>query len=104
MNGLRYVLFLATVDIEYSVESLKGLITTFANAALTLFCAACTVLASIHAFSYAKADDAQQKQQSKGKIVNLIVAFVVAFAAIAFINTSAPQITEWLKNTLNRVN
>ena len=107
MEGFfRNVLFLTT-DVYPSVikiggitSALEGLIFTFSNGVLIIFSASCTILIIVHSFCYVKAEDAQQKQQAKGKIVNLVVGFVCAYAGNAFVKTSAPQLVAWLKVTI----
>lgn len=107
-----YALFLEAENVSSMTSKMTeatGGIFTFlgavVNVLLSLFCSAMGILAIVHAFTYAKSDDAQQKQVAKNKINNLLIAFAMAFVLILlFNNLRDPMIDFFASQAVNASN
>lgn len=86
----------AAVGLKDAIAPVVALVKEAVPVLLTLFCAVMGVLAVMHAFVYAKAEDPQQKQVAKQKLVNLIIAFLIAFALNVVFTILTPMMTDWV--------
>lgn len=90
----------ASVQLNDAVEPVVQLMKDATKVLLIVFCAAMSILAIVHSFSFAKAEDPQQKQVAKQKLNNLIIAFSLAFALLVLFSLLDKTLTTWVSSII----
>lgn len=97
------MVFLATNPFAKVAEPVIDLINMAAGPLLAVVFALGTIYCVILGLKLAKAEEPQDREKAKGALKNAILGFILIFVLIAALNIMKAPLTEWMNESLDKV-
>ncbi|MBP8856130.1 MAG: hypothetical protein KBG54_06460 [Oscillospiraceae bacterium] len=84
------------MDFTEVLKPILGLIESFVNPMLAIVGSLGTIYCIVLGVKFAKAEEPQEREKTKGALKNAIIGFVLIFVLIVALKLLMPQLTTWV--------